>query len=418
LRRTNWFRVYAVAGLVGILAGYIFTLLYRPSLLPPVLRFGIIIQPTTILFLGTDVVYTEGRKKRADKDAFTGRSDTIMVMRLDPYRDTLGVLQIPRDTQVYISGFGNQKINAANALGGPRLAESTVSQLLQLPIDHFVVLNVHGLVELVDEVGGITLEVPKRMHYMDWTAKLKIDLEPGSHTLTGNQAMGFVRFRHDGLGDIGRVQRQELFVRAVLDKAMRPESWAHVPKLIDIARNYTYTDMDVGQLLQIASFVRAVPKQNQFLAMMPGSFSGTGDWLVDRNDARRMVARLTGSSFTNTSRDNMHVVIVNASSTSDLGLRLYRWLRAKGYGSITVKGAPEQAKPLKTSRIIAQRGNPEDAGMLKGDLEDSGEIVTASIGDIESTVTIMAGDDLAALVASRPIAAHSQRLHRRGHNRS
>jgi LCP family protein required for cell wall assembly len=418
LRSTSWNRVYLTAGILGVLVGYIFTIIFRPSLLPPVLRFGIIIQPITVLFLGTDVVYTEGRKKRADKDAFTGRSDSIMVMRLDPYRDCLGVLQIPRDTQVTIPGYGNQKINAANALGGPHLAVSTVSQLLGLPIDHFVVLNVHGLVELVDELGGITVNVPKPMHYMDWTAKLKIDLEPGPHTLTGNQAMGFVRFRHDGLGDIGRVQRQEIFIRSVLDKAMHPEAWAHVPKLLEIARRYTYSDMDVGQLIQIASFVRAVPKRNQFLAMMPGSFSGTGDWLVDRNDARRMVARLTGSSFINSSRDNMHISIVNLSSSSEMGMRLYRWLRNRGYSSISVKNGQSELRPLKTTRIIAQRANPEDAGMVQTDLADLGEVETASIGDIDSAVTIMAGDDLTPLVTNRPLAQKPQKGHRRLRNRS
>lgn len=403
---------------MGVLAGYIFTLVFRPSLLPPVLRFGIMIQPTTILFMGTDVVYSEGRRKKADKTAFNGRSDTILVVRLDPFRDSLGVLQIPRDTQVSIPGYGTQKVNAANALGGPRLTMATVGQLLQLPIDHFIVLNVRGLVELVDEVGGITVEVPKRMHYMDWTAKLKIDLEPGPHCLTGNQAMGFVRFRHDGLGDIGRVQRQELFMRAVLDKAMQPEAWTHLPRLLEIARAYIYTDMDIPQLMQIATFARAVPKQNQSLAMMPGTFSGTGDWLVDRNDARRMVARLTGSNFIGASRDNMRLVIVNASSNLDLGMRLYRWLKARGYSNVSVKNASNLVKPLQTTRIIAQRGNPEDAALVREDLAALGDVVNASIGDIESSVTIMAGDDLAPLVASRPIASRTQRTHRRARNRS
>ncbi|MGC5204346.1 LCP family protein, partial [Klebsiella pneumoniae] len=78
-----------------------------------------------------------------------------------------------------------QKINSANAIGGPLYAKQTVSDLLDLPIDHYVVLNVHGLVELVNELGGVTVDVPKKMQYMDWTAKLKIDLEPGYHTLTG-----------------------------------------------------------------------------------------------------------------------------------------------------------------------------------------------------------------------------------------
>ncbi|NJL72230.1 MAG: LytR family transcriptional regulator, partial [Candidatus Competibacteraceae bacterium] len=152
----------------------------KPQLMPPQLRIATLKQPRTILLLGTDVVYSDsGRKLKADKDAFTGRSDTILVGRLDPIANTLRVISIPRDTVVDIPGNGSQKVNAANALGGPTLAVSTVSQFLDTPIDHYVVLNVHGLVDLVNELGGITVEVPKKMQYMDWTAKLKIDLEPG-----------------------------------------------------------------------------------------------------------------------------------------------------------------------------------------------------------------------------------------------
>lgn len=392
------------AGLAGILVGYIATLILKPSLLPPLLRFGSLHEPANVLFMGTDVVYSENnRKKKADKEAFTGRSDTIMLAHLDPYRNTVGIVSIPRDTQVSIPGYGLQKINAANAYGGPTLAASTVSSLLELPVDHYVVLNLHGLVELVDELGGITVEIPKRMRYMDWTAKLKIDLEPGYHTLTGNQAMGFVRFRHDALGDIGRVQRQQIFIRAVLDKAIKPESWSHLPKLIEIADRYIKTDMNMGDLIGIAAFVRAVPKENQFLAMLPGTFSGTGDWLVERSDIHRMVARLTGASFVTVSRDGLRVSIVNASSNETLGVRLSKALRAKGYTSVFLKsGKSEMVRPLRRSRFIAQRGNPEDASLVKEDLDDCGDVVSASVGDIESAVTILAGEDLAEHLAVAP----------------
>jgi LCP family protein required for cell wall assembly len=320
-----------------------------------------------------------------------------MVARLDPYRNTLGVLSVPRDTQVTMPGFGTQKINAANAIGGPNLAMTTVGNLIQLPIDHYVILNVHGLVSLVDELGGITVEIPKKMRYMDWTAKLKIDLEPGFHTLTGNQAMGFVRFRHDALGDIGRVQRQEIFIRAVLDKAMRPESWSHLPKLIEIAQNYISSDMSTNELMQNAAFVRGVPKKNQYLAMLPGQFSGTGDWLADRNDTRRMVARLLGSSFVSSDRERIHVVVINQSSTTNTGMKIARVLRQKGYKWVIVKNAESHVKPIKQSRIIAQLGNTEEADLVRNDLDDLGDVVNASVGDIQSAVTVQAGDDLASL---------------------
>ncbi len=85
---------------------------------------------------------------------------------------------------------------------------------------------------------------------------------PGVHTLTGNQAMGFVRFRHDALGDIGRVQRQELFMRAVLDRAMQPASWSHIPKLMEIAQRYINTDMNTGDLMMLRA-VRARSAQGE-----------------------------------------------------------------------------------------------------------------------------------------------------------
>jgi LCP family protein required for cell wall assembly len=381
---------------MGVLGAYVYVSVSKPQLMPPQLRIATLRKPTTILMLGTDVVYSDsGRRLKADKDAFTGRSDTIMVGRLDPLANTLRVISIPRDTLVDIPGNGTQKINAANAIGGPDLAKATISNFLDTPIEHYVVLNVHGLVDLVNELGGITVEVPKRMQYMDWTAKLKIDLEPGVHTLTGNQAMGFVRFRHDALGDIGRVQRQEIFLRAVLDKALKPESWKHIPKLIEIAQNYISTDLSAQEILEMANFVRGVPKSNQLLTMMPGNFSPGGDWAVERSDVRRMVARLMGANFIETTRDSIRVAIGNCSSTEGMGFKLAKILGSKGYKNVIVqKRMLELSDSLKRTRIVAQKANPEDASLVKSDLGNIGDVVNASVGDIESSVTIMIGDDL------------------------
>ncbi len=399
MKSSNWFLFFLFSAALGVAVGYIVTLIWRPTLLPPVLRWGSLTQPTTVLLLGVDVVYThEGRRMKADPTAFNGRSDTILVARLDPIRNSMTVLSIPRDTQVSIPGHGVQKINGANAIGGPTLAKEVISSLLGMEIDHYLVLNVHGLVELVDELGGITVEIPKRMKYMDWTAKLKIDLQQGSHTLTGQQAMGFVRFRHDALGDIGRVQRQQIFLRAVLDKALNPESWAHLPKLVTIIRSYLLTDMDDGDIFKMATFARAVPKGNQQLVMLPGKFSGTGDWLVDPNDVRQIAARLIGASWPLASKTEVHVSIENASSFPDLGRRLARFLRARGYDVVSVKSSAQESGHRDRTRIIAQRANPEDAQMLKADLNDRGEIYNASVGDIQSSVTVVAGDDLTTLI--------------------
>jgi len=395
----NWFLIFLAAIIVGAIIGYTVTLIYKPTLIPPQFRVGSLRDPETVLLLGVDVVYTDlgARKKKIDQVAFTGRTDTIMVCRLDPYRNALSILSIPRDTQASIPGHGQQKINGANAIGGVELARQTVSEMLGIPIDHYVVLNVHGLVELVNELGGITVMVPKKMKYMDWTAKLKIDLEPGPHTLTGNQAMGFVRFRHDALGDIGRVQRQQLFMHAVMDKALQPESWSHLPQLMVIGQQYIETDMSPSEIVEMATFARAVPKPNQSMVLLPGTFAGNGDWATSKADIRRMVARLMGSSFVNADRPDVRISIVNESSFPQLAQKVARFLRAKGY-PVNVKPSEKRSQPSKRTRIVAQRANPEDAELVLGDLGHHGEIVNASVGDIQSSITVMAGDDLESLV--------------------
>lgn len=398
MKAKSWIYIFILCALVGVGAAYTAVYLTRPNLLPPQLRIASLKDPTTILFLGVDVVYTEQghRNKKIDKDAFTGRSDTIVVGRFDPIANTIRTISIPRDTQVEIPNNGTQKINAANAIGGPALAKMTVERFLGIPIDHYVVLNVHGLVDLVNELGGVTLEVPKKMAYMDWTAKLKIDLEPGVHTLTGNQAMGFVRFRHDALGDIGRVQRQEIFLRAVLDKAINPTSWPHVPKLLEIAQNYLDSDLSMRDMMGIANFVRGVPKSNQLLTMMPGSFTSSGDWSVARSDVRRMVARLNGANFVESSRDDIRLSIENNSSVEGMGFRLAKIMGIKGYKNVVVlKSNLELSEPVKRTRIFAQKANPEDAGLVKVDLGNIGDIHNVSVGNLDSSVTIIIGDDLA-----------------------
>lgn len=392
--------MFLLSALIGVGLGYFITLVYRPQLIPPSLRIGGLTKPQTILLLGVDVVYSGDRRhSKADLASFQGRSDTIMMARFDPKTNSFSVLSIPRDTNVSVPGYGHQKINGANALGGESLAIRTVQALTGVPIEHFVVLNVHGLVELVDALGGITVQIPKKMKYRDRTAKLNINLSPGPYTLNGSEAMGFVRFRHDALGDIGRVQRQEIFIRAVMDKAMSPASWAKVPELLKLAQKHVKTDLTVPEIMQILSFVRSVPKSNQHMIMLPGNFSGTGDWAVDEDGLKVVVAQMMGHPLPAAVREQIKVTIENASSQAGLQRKLSRYLGSLGYMIMTVSGKSELfAGPLSESKIIAERGNSQEAALLKRDLRNRGEVVNASIGDIQSSLTLVVGDDMIPLV--------------------
>lgn len=359
----------------------------------PNMNLGSLAQPITVLFMGVDVSYSgQGRSLVADKTALNGRSDTMMLVFLNPPLNKISVLHIPRDTEANIGRLGVQKINSANALGGPEYAKAAVTNLLGIGVDHYVVMNLQGLVQLVNELGGVTVEVPKKMSYMDWTAKLKIDLDPGWHTLTGNQAMGFVRFRHDDLGDIGRVQRQQVFLQAAERKMLDPRSWVHVPALIDIAMKNMQTDMSQVDLFQALNFAHNVPKSNIKFVMLPGQFSGNGDWIAT-SDARTLAFQLLNPDQEMvSSRRNLAVCIKNASSDKTLASKLAAALRKLGYQ--TSIGKDEKDSIYKRTRIIVQNGNVANGNMMQNDLGHVGEVIPASVGDLYSKITILACDDI------------------------
>ncbi len=360
----------------------------------PNFSFGTLSQPMTLLFMGTDVMYEgRGKKLKIDKVALNGRSDTMMLVFINPPQNRVSVLNIPRDTEVNIGRFGVAKINSANALGGPECAKAAVTSLLDIPVDHFVVMNLQGLVELVNEIGGVTVEVPKKMSYMDWTAKLKIDLEPGVHTLTGNQSMGFVRFRHDDLGDIGRVQRQQMFLNAVSRKMIDPRAWVHVPALMNIAKQNIQTDLSEIDILSALNFIHGIPRENIKFVMLPGQFAGNGDWIADPQVKQLAAQLLNPEQEVVQSRRNISICIQNASSDQMLATKLAASLRKLGY--ITWAGKDEKEPISAKTRIITQNGNTADAKMLQQDLGNVGEIINQSIGNLTSSFTIVARDDIA-----------------------
>ncbi len=167
-----------------------------------------------------------------DREGEGGRSDTLMILWLNPRTKRGALLSIPRDLRVEIPGHGRTKINHAYAYGGPKLTVETVQLLLGLPIDGYVKINFEGFVKAVDILGGVYVLVPdvegegRGMNYDDNWGNLHVHLKPGWQHLDGYQAMGFCRYRksnygHLGDGDYGRMERQQQFLRAIIEQKLR-----------------------------------------------------------------------------------------------------------------------------------------------------------------------------------------------------
>lgn len=228
-----------------------------------------------------------------------GRSDTMFVLTVDTQTKSVSLLSIPRDTRLKIPGHGWDKINHAYAYGGHKLSQQAVEGLLGIPIDHYVLINFKGFQKIVDAVGGIDVDVEKRMHYedpYDGTDGLVIDLRPGVQHMDGRTAIQYVRYR-DEEGDIGRIQRQQKFIKALFKEVSSPSVIPRIPSLIREISATVKSDMSTAEMINLASILNDAYKQGLKTDMVPGKPAYIDDisyWLPDLMALRQHIAQTLG----------------------------------------------------------------------------------------------------------------------------
>ena len=236
-----------------------------------------------VMILGVD---------RREDDA--GRSDTLMVASLDEENGKGSLLSIPRDTRVAIEGNGYDKINHAYAYGGYKLSRKSVESLLGMPINHYILVDTKAFERIIDAMGGVDIDVEKRMYYEDpWddNGGLIIDLYPGEQHLDGERAIQYVRYR-DGEGDIGRIGRQQKFMKAVLAQLMSPQILPKLPDLVEKVSGAVETDMSLPELLEFAGNLKDVHDHGVTAQMVPGRPAYLKDisyWIPDIKALRELI---------------------------------------------------------------------------------------------------------------------------------
>jgi LCP family protein required for cell wall assembly len=191
------------------------------------------------------------------------------------------ILQVPRDTYVEAEGLGILKANSLYAVGGEQVAREEVSRLIDAPVDRYLKVNLSAVNRIADELGGVEVEVPKRMYYVDNSQGLYIDLWPGRQLLRGEALEGFLRFRHDEMGDLGRMERQQLVLAEVFRKLVQPTTLARLPALLRIAGEDIRTDLSPLEMTQLLS---AMGRTELRTERLPGRLYWQDDlsyWLPD-----------------------------------------------------------------------------------------------------------------------------------------
>lgn len=356
-------------------------------------------RPVNILVMGIDRVLDA---PPGSLEAFSGRSDTMLLLRFDPTDNSIRMLSIPRDTRVLIPQVGYTKINDANAYGGPALAAKVTSKTLNdVSIDRYVRVTTDAFRELVDLVGGVEVFVPKPMRYQDMTQKLDINLEEGLQTLNGDQAEQFARFRKDAIGDIGRVQRQEILLKALQHRVNNPTIIPRIPQAIGILQKSIDTNLSMEEILALANFGRQLTKEQIQMVMLPGRFSqpeefeGRSFWILSERGRDRVMDQYFGveqeaQSQPYRSLERLSIAIQNSTENPEAVERMQKYLRQQNFRNVyTIEGTNQF---LETTEIIAQQGDLRAARSLRK-LLGFGQVEASSTGDLGSDLTIRVGLD-------------------------
>ncbi len=412
--KTNWrlsllsvFLVVFVAG--GVYAGYLFystvkDVVAHAQLGAPVRTNNeqgqvdapnvpdIAQERTNILLLGSD--------QRAE-ELGPSRTDTIIVVTIDPQNKTAGMLSIPRDLWVSIPGYSEGRINTAHFLGdrddypggGPALAKTTVQYTLGIPIHYYVRINFEGFERLVDAIGGITIDVTEAIYdeeYPDGSyGYITVDIPAGVQYMDGKTALQYARTRHGG-SDFTRARRQQEVIKAIRDKVFSLDiPLTKIPEMLRIAGGSIQTDLGLSEMYDLAKLVREIPAKNIQSAVVDESMTspkttpdGAQVLIPNRTQIREMVKELFGGPVPTTVADlserevialeAARIEVQNGTLTPGLAQRTSEYLKALGYTVVSFSNADrsdyvssviiDYSGKVNTVNLLAQRFNvvPDD----------------------------------------------------------
>lgn len=240
-----------------------------------------------VLMMGVD--------ERENDDA--PRTDTMILANINNKDNRIALLSIPRDTKVRIPGYGVNKINAANVLGGPEMAKDVVAEITGMPVDYYITTNFSGFKGIVDALGGVTVDVEKNMYHTEraYGGAYNINLKKGVQQLDGDQALMYARYRNDALGDITRTQRQLKLLTAIGEEAMQPSTITKLTRLIPEVYKNVETDMGMKQMMAMAKAAKNIENVQLVSQTLPGWFldeNGASYWYVDPSKAKEVTTAL------------------------------------------------------------------------------------------------------------------------------
>jgi len=307
-------------------------------------------ERVNLLLLGAD--------KRPDETVY--RTDTLIVVTLDPATKTAGMLSIPRDLWVPIPGYGESRINQAFVLGevkkypggGPALAMRTVQEFLGVPIHGYILVDFDGFRKLIDQIGGIDVQVDKPIddtqYPTDDYGYQEVHIPAGLVHMDGDLALKYARVRH-GSSDIDRGRRQQQVLMAARDKALRLNLLPKLPSLMATVMSAVQTDLQPGEILALAKLANQVDAENihtaviDYTMVMETKTPSGGDVLLpNREKIRALVDAMFSSGNNNHKRvpgESAQIEVLNGAGVPGLAAQMAALLKEQGFEVVAIENA-------------------------------------------------------------------------------
>lgn len=356
-------------------------------------------KPFYMLLLGVDK--DEARAKGSEYGSSEGayRSDSIMLVRIDPQKKKATLVSIPRDLRVDMGEYGTQKINAAYALGGPTLAVKTVQKLSGVKISHYAEIDMDGMEEVVDAVGGVTVNLGVAVKDPKYT---KLDLPAGKVKLNGKKAALLCRARHAydsyGAGDFYRAANQRAVIAAVAKKVLSSDV-ATMTKTVTAMADMVHTDMSATDIVSLASDMRGMDTSKDIMTGMAPTDSSyiSGGWyeILRESAWEKMMARVEKGKSPYSSSDEDPTSGIAAASGSAK--------KSKSSAADDSSSSDESASDVEPSfegsvRVLNGSGISGLAGQSANSLANAGfEAVAGNAAETtRETKVVYNGDDALA----------------------
>ncbi len=350
-------------------------------------------QPLTVVLAGVDVQYDEKSAVwpwPAKTEDFSGRTDTLLLAQLYP-DGTTQLLSIPRDTWIDVPNYGWGKINGANVHGGSDMLINAVQHLTGVTVDGYALVSLNAVPALTDALGGAMIDVPSRMKYDDKAGNLHIDLQAGRQRLNGQQVEGFLRFRKDNLGDVGRIARQQSYISAMQSQVKNPLNWWRFPKVAAAIQTNTKSNLSKKQVGQLLGLALGGPKVN--MHTVPGTFGAGGSWVVNTPALKTLLQ----SNFKNDQDPrNQAIAVLNIDAPKGSAARMKTKLETLGYQKVWIAEEP-RGTALTTVSGSMDSGDMDSGDMAAQVLKDVGFGKTSKEANVPSAnITIRLGSDTPA----------------------